>query len=159
MSEKLDPAVPVQLQTIAGAMGLGIVMLAAFVVFTYFQNARVATVEGLRLINLFTALTMGVTVAAIVGSEIAWKTMLARVRADPSGKSLTTAFIIRTACREGAAMLGCVTTLLAAMNGVLRANSVYWADMAPAALFWSYLFLHWPSAANLEAEISGFPRI
>ena len=51
-------------------------------------------------------------------------------------------------------MLGGVAALLAASAGVLRIYPAYWAALAPAALFWSYLYAHWPSDANLKEELS-----
>lgn len=152
MSEDIDPLVARSLQVIAFAMGLGVFLLAGVIVFTYFQNARAATPDGLRLINAMTMVTMGVTAAAVVLSEVLWKTLLRRP--GEFGRRLNAAFLARAACREGAALIGCVTALLAAMNGTLRSYPAYWADLAPAALFWSFLYVHRPSAENLKAELS-----
>lgn len=154
MSEDFDPALPGRLKVISAAMGLGIALLAGIVVFTHFTNARPATPEALRTVNVFTAVTMGVALAAIVASEVLWNALLKRAGAGDFAQRLTGAFIARMACREGAALVGCVAALLAAMSGVLRAYPAYWANLAPAALFWSYLYLHWPTAENLKAEIS-----
>lgn len=154
MSRELDPAQARSLQVIAFAMGMGILLLVGVVAFTYFQNARAATPEGLRLINALTMATMAATVGAAVLSEALWKLLLRRPGDFP--KSLQAAFLARSACREGAALVGCVTALLAAMNGVLRAYPAYWADLVPAALFWSFLYVHWPSAENLKVELEGF---
>ena len=150
MSEQeIDPVQLRSLQFIAGGMGMGVALLSGVVVFLYFKGGRAVTPEALRVINHLTALAMGATVVAIVASEILWKSV-----AKQGPGSVTAAFIARSACREGAALLGCVTALLGAMNGVLRAYPAYWADMAPAALFWGYLYLHWPSAENLKNELS-----
>lgn len=154
MSEDFDPALPGTLKVISAAMGLGIALLAGIVVFTYATNARPATPEALRAVNVFTAVAMGVTLAAIILSEILWRALLQRAGEGAFTRKLTGAFIARMACREGAALLGCVAALLAAMSGVLRAYPAYWANLAPAALFWSYLYLHWPTAENLKSEIS-----
>lgn len=154
MSEDFDPALPGTLKVISAAMGLGIALLAGIVVFTHVTNARPATPEALRTVNVFTALTMGAALAAIILSEIAWKVLLRRAAAGAFAQKIAGAFIARMACREGAALLGCVTALLAAMSGVLRAYPAYWANLAPAVLFWSYLYLHWPTAENLKSEIA-----
>lgn len=154
MSEDFDPALPGRLKVISAAMGLGIALLAGIVAFTYVTNARPATSEALRTVNVFTAVTMGAALAAIVLSEVLWNALLKRAGAGGFAQRLTGAFIARMAYREGAALLGCVTALLAAMSGVLRAYPAYWADLAPAVLFWSYLYLHWPTAENLRAEVS-----
>lgn len=154
MSDELDPALPRTLQIISGAMGLGIVLLCGVVGATYFQSAHPATPDGVRVVNMFTAVAMGLTVIAIIASEILWKVLLTRRGARPLSQVVTGAFIVRLACREGAALAGCVAALLAAMGGVLRAYPAYWANLAPAFLFWSYIYLHWPSADNLKAEIS-----
>jgi len=154
VSEDFDPALPGTLKVISAAMGLGIALLSGIVVFTYVTNARPATPEALRTVNVFTAITMGVALAAIILSEILWHALLKRAAAGAFAQKLAGAFIARMACREGAALLGCVTALLAAMSGVLRAYPAYWANLAPAVLFWSYLYLHWPTAENLKTEIS-----
>jgi hypothetical protein len=152
MNGSVDPLAARRLQVIAFAMGLGILLLAGVVVFVYFQNARLPTPEGLRLINALTMATMAATAAAAVLSEILWKSLLRRSGELPA--RLNGAFLARAACREGAAMAGCVTALLAATNGVLRAYPAYWAVLAPAFLFWSFLYVHWPSAANLSGELA-----
>lgn len=155
MSESVDPAVAAQLKIIAAAMGLGVALLCLVIAGLFLQNDRVATPEGLRLINLLTGMAMAGTVVAILASEILWKSIMAR----GGGKAVVAAFVARSACREGAALLGCVTALLGAMNGVLRTHPAYWADLAPAVLFWSYLYVHWPSAANLNAEIDVISKV
>ena len=150
MNEKeISPAQAQSLQIIAAAMGLGIFLLCGVVVFNFFTSAKAPTPEMLRMVNLLTGVTMAVTAATIVVSEILWKVLL-----KPGPSALSGAFIARTACREGGALLGCVTALIAAMSGVLRVYPAYWANLAPAALFWSYLYLHWPSVANLQNELS-----
>ncbi|MDE2142443.1 MAG: hypothetical protein KGJ84_08545 [Elusimicrobia bacterium] len=159
MSDPVDPAVSAQLKIIAGAMGMGIALLCLVIAFLFLQNDHVATPEGLRLINLLTGMAMAGTVVAIMASEILWKSVLSRGTGGAAGRTVVGAFIARSACREGAALLGCVTALLAAMNGVLRAHPAYWVDMAPAVLFWSYLYVHWPSATNLKAEIDQIVKL
>lgn len=156
MSRELDPAQVRSLQVIAFAMGMGVLLLVGVVAFTYFQNARAATPEGLRLINALTMATMAATVGAVALSETLWKLLLRRP--GDFSKSLQAAFLARAACREGAALVGCVTALLAGMNGVLRAYPAYWADLAPAVLFWSFLYVHRPSAENLTIELGGFSQ-
>lgn len=154
MNEPIDPAVPRTLQVISLAMGLGIALLCGFVAVTHFRAAHPASPESVRLVNVFTAAAMGLTVAMIVVSEVLWKLLLTKRGAKPLSQAVIGAFIVRLACREGAALAGCVAALLAAMGGVLRAYPAYWANLAPAVLFWSYLFLHWPTAENLAAELA-----
>jgi hypothetical protein len=149
MEQEIDPVQLRTLQVIAGAMGAGVALLSGVIVFLYFKNQRQVTPEALRSLNHLTAMAMGTTVTAIVASELLWKSVL---KQGPG--SVTSAFIARSACREGAALLGCVTALIGAMNGVLRAYPAYWVNMAPAVLFWSYLYLHWPSGENLKNELS-----
>ena len=145
----VDPVVSRTLRVIALAMGLGILLLSGMVAYFSLTSVHTATPEGLRTINLLTAMAMGVTLTSIIASEILWKTLM-----KGGAGALQSAFIARTACREGGALIGCVAALLAAMNGVLRLYPAYWANMAPAVLFWSYLYVHWPSVENLENELS-----
>jgi hypothetical protein len=158
MKIRIDPAASQQMKVIAGAMGMGVAMLWVMILFFYFQNARAASPENVRFINMMTAFAMGGTVAAIVASEAMWKSLLSQAAPEEAGKAFTSAFIVRSACREGAAMMGSVTALLAALNGVLRANPAYWINAAPTVLFFSYLYVHWPSVENMEAELSQFPK-
>ncbi len=114
----------------------------------------VPTPQSLRVVNMMTILSMAASLAAIVASEIAWKKMLSgAVEADVNAKTQV-AFIARTAVREGAALLGTVTFFLACQDGVLRAYPAYWVDLAPAVLFWSFLYLHWPSVETLRLELT-----
>jgi hypothetical protein len=97
---------------------------------------------------------MAASLAAIVASEIAWKQLLAGATTADVNAKTQTAFILRAAMREGAALAGTVTFFLACQDGVLRAYPAYWVDLAPAALFWSFLYLHWPSLQNLKTELT-----
>lgn len=147
----LDPRVSGTLRMISLAMGAGLTAFCAVVGVLYARSGAVATPEKVRLVNVLTGVSMFYAAVAIVVSEVLWKSILRRP-GDLSGKART-GFIVRLALREGAALLGCVTALLAAMNGVLRAYPAYWVDLAPAALFWSFLVLHWPAPERLLAEI------
>ena len=154
-ADGLDEGMAKTLSVIAFAMGNGVALLTAVTLFLYFRSsAAVPTPQSLKLINMLTMLSAAGSFAAIVASEIAWKKMLTgAVAADVNAKTQT-AFIIRAAMREGAALMGSVTLFLACQDGVLRAYPAYWVDLAPAALFWTFLYLHWPSLENLKAELS-----
>jgi hypothetical protein len=142
------------LRTIAFAMGMGIVLLAAVSVFLYARSdAPAPSPQTLKFINMMTILSMAASVAAIFVSEIVWRRMLAGATAADVNARTQLAFIVRAALREGAALAGTVTFFLACQDGVLRAYPAYWVDLVPAALFWSFLYLHWPSLENLKAEL------
>lgn len=155
-AEGLAEGMTLTLRTIAFAMGNGVALLAAIAVFFYVRSAAAAapTLQALRLVNTMTALSMAAAVGAIVVSEIVWRRMLAGTTIENVNAKTQTAFIVRTALREGAALAGTVTLLIAAQNGVLRAYPAYWADLVPAVLFWSFLYLHWPTLENLKLELS-----
>jgi hypothetical protein len=144
------------LRTISFAMANGVALLAAISVFFYYKSsgAGAPTPQSLRFVNTMTILSMAVSVGVIFVSEIAWKKMLAGATAADVNARTQTAFIMRAALREGAALAGTVTFFLACQDGVLRAYPAYWVDLVPAALFWSFLYLHWPSLANLKLELS-----
>jgi hypothetical protein len=143
------------LRVISLAMGNGIALLIALIVFLYMRSAAaVPTPQALKLINTLTILSMAYSVGAIVVSEILWKKMIGEATASDVNAKTQSAYILRAAMREGAALLGGVTLLLAGQNGVLRAYPAYWVDLAPAALFWSFLYLHWPTLENLKTELN-----
>ena len=143
------------LRVIAFAMGNGIALLTAIAVFFYWRsNAAAPTPQSLKLINSLTIFTAAAALAAIVSSEFVWKTMILGATPANVNATVQSAFIVRAALREGAALAGCVTLLLASQDGVLRAYPAYWVDLVPAALFWSFLYLHWPSLENLKAELA-----
>ncbi|MFI5349860.1 MAG: hypothetical protein ACHQ2Z_09970 [Elusimicrobiota bacterium] len=143
------------LRVIAFAMGNGIALLTAIAIFFYWRsNAAAPTPQSLKLINSLTVFSAAASFAAIVVSEFVWKKILAGASAANVNATTQTAFIVRAALREGAALAGCVTLLLAAQDGVLRAYPAYWVDLVPAALFWSFLCLHWPSLENLRGELA-----
>jgi hypothetical protein len=154
-ADGLDGRMAQVLRTIAFAMGLGVALLAAVSFFLYARSgAAVPTTQSLKVVNTMTIFSMAAAVAAIFASEIVWKKMLSGATAGDVNARTQVAFIVRTALREAAALAGTVTFFLACQDGVLRAYPAYWVDLAPAALFWSFLYLHWPSLENLKAEIS-----
>jgi hypothetical protein len=145
------------LRVIAFAMGNGIALLTAVAVFYYWRsNAAAPTPQSLKLINSLTIFSAAAAFVAIVVSELVWKKMLAGASEANVNATTQSAFILRAALREGAALAGCVTLFLSAQDGVLRAYPAYWVDLAPAVLFWSFLYLHWPSLANLKTELEQF---
>ena len=154
LAERLDPAMTRSLRAISAAMGAGIGLLAAIVVFFHVRSQGIfPTAESVRLANLLTMSASGFAVATIVASELLWKALLKGAEESNANARLRTAFVVRTAAREGGALLGGVAALLAANAGVLRIYPAYWTALAPAVLFWSYLYLHWPSYVNLKAEL------
>ena len=154
-AERLEEDTARYLRVIAFAMGNGIALATVFSLFFYARSAAAApTPQSLKLINRLTVLSMAASFAAIVVSEIVWKKMLAGAAAGDVNAKTRTAFVVRSALREGAALAGTATFFLACLNGVLRAYPAYWVDLAPAALFWSFLYLHWPSLENLKEELS-----
>ncbi len=154
VAERITPKTSATMSVIAGAMAMGIVMLIGMIVLMHVQCKRSPTPEEIRLINLLTGAAMVCALIAIVASEVVWKAQLKALTAERAEGALQTAFIVRSALREGAALMGCVVALLAALNGTLHVYPAYWIDLGPAALFFGYLFLHWPSVDNLKAEIT-----
>jgi hypothetical protein len=154
-SDGLQEGMSRTIRTIAFAMANGIAMLIAVSLFFYARSTTVVpTPASLKFINMMTIVSMAASVSVIFASEIAWRKMLAgAVAADVNAKTQT-AFIVRACMREGAALIGSVTLFLACQDGVLRAYPAYWVDLVPAGLFWSFLYLHWPSLENLKTELS-----
>ena len=142
------------LRMLSFAMGLGIGFLALISMAFYARSSQVVPApSAVKMINMLTVISMGYALATIVASEIIWKKMLSGVSAADVNMKAQKAFIIRAATREGGAVLGAGTVFIACQNGVLRAYPAYWIDLAPAALFWSFLYFHWPSLENLRTEI------
>ena len=143
------------LTVIAGAMGMGVLMLCAVVAFFRFSaTGRAPTPDSLRTINLLTTIAMAYALGGIFVSEMLWRTRVRVATAENAAATVQTAFILRAAVREGAALLGAVVALMAAQGGILALYPAYWANLAPCFLFGTFLFAHWPSAANLKAELS-----
>jgi hypothetical protein len=154
-AESLDEGTSRSLRVIAFAMGNGIALATVISLFVYARSAEASpSPQSLKLVNRLTVLSMAASFAAIVVSEIAWKRMLAAASATDVNARTRTAFVVRSALREGAALAGVATFFLACLSGVLRAYPAYWIDLAPAALFWSFLCLHWPSLENLKGELA-----
>jgi hypothetical protein len=154
IDQKLAPVAAV-LRSIAAAMGAGIALLVAVDAFLCLKAVdRVPTPQSLRTVNLLTMIAMAYAFGGIVVSELLWRSTLRGATAENVGATASKAFIIRSAVREGAALLGAVVVLLAATGGVLRLYPAYWANLVPAALFWSYLWAHWPTVAKLKAELA-----
>ena len=154
-ADGLDDGMARILRTIAFAMGMGIALLTAISIFLYSRSgAAVPTPQSLKVVNMMTIVSMAASVAVIFVSEIAWRKMLAGASAADVNARTQTAFVLRAAMREGAALAGTVTFFLACQDGVLRAYPAYWVDLVPAGLFWSFLYLHWPSLENLKTELA-----
>jgi hypothetical protein len=66
-----------------------------------------AHAQEIRLVNLMTGFAMVCALTAIVASEVVWKAQLKQITAERVDVSVQTAFIVRTALREGAALMGC----------------------------------------------------
>ena len=153
-SDSLAEGMTRTLRVISFAMGNGIALLTAISIFFYWRTSGAApTPQSLKLINNLTIFSAAAAFAAIVVSELVWKKMLSGASLEDVNAKTQTAFILRSALRESAALVGGVTLLLACQDGVLRAYPAYWVDLAPAALFWSFLYLHWPSLENLKTEL------
>lgn len=137
------------LRIVAAGMALSVVAVAALVFLADRRSAVLApTPEAVHLANVGTMIAMGLAFALIAASEIAWKIVSGGGSSPADGARAARAFIVRTALREAAALIGCAAALPAASAGVLRAYPAYWADLAPAALFVSYLWAHWPSESS-----------
>jgi F0F1-type ATP synthase membrane subunit c/vacuolar-type H+-ATPase subunit K len=150
--EGVPPATARQLQIIAGAMGTGLTLLAAAVVWFHAGSAgRIPDPKSVQVINTMITTVMVLALGLIAASEFAWRSVL-RQSPGPLGGRVQTAFIVRLAMREGAGLLGLVVAFLAARNGVLRAYPAYWVGLAPYALFLGFLAAHWPTEERLGAE-------
>ncbi len=135
-------------------MGAGVLALAATVVFVSGRAANAApSPQALLRVRLLTVVSMFGTLVAIFASDIVWRQQLLAADAAAAAARVPVAFILRAALREGAALLGAATALIAASCGALGAFPVYWVDLAPAAMFAAFLLSHWPSEARLKAEV------
>lgn len=155
-SDALEDGMARTLRLIGFAMGAGIALLA-LVSFTFYARSAelVPAPSAVKMINMLTVISMGYALATIVVSEILWKKMIAGATADDVNMKVQKAFIVRSVTREGGALLGAITFFIACQNGVLRTYPAYWIDLVPAALFWSFLYVHWPSLENLKTEVGG----
>jgi hypothetical protein len=148
----IEPAAARTLRMISAAMGAGLAIVAALVLWAYVGAAgTVPSPVDVKSINVFTTVAMVFALAATIASELAWRGGV-RKSAGTSG-GVQTAFIVRLACREAAALLAMTVAFLAAGNGVLRTYPAYWVNLAPFVLFLIFLASHWPAAERLEAEV------
>lgn len=143
-----------KLRIMCAGMAGGILFLAGWVAWTYASDSLVTHANAARFINIMTMVAMGWTLAAIAAGEFMWRRGVRAIAESSSADAaVATAFILRLALREGAAMLGLVVCFLAARNGVLRAYPAYWVNAAPAALFLFFLWARWPSLDNLRSQV------
>jgi hypothetical protein len=150
--EAVPEEIAAHLRVILFAMAAGLCLLAAMIVFFYARSAGVVPdAAHVRLDNTITMVAMAFAAATIVVSEAVWRGVL-RGAKGPLAQRVETAFLVRAALREGAALLGLVAALLCALSGVLRLYPAYWANFAPFGLFLVFAKLHWPTAENLAAE-------
>ncbi len=140
------------LQIIASAMGGGLILMAGLVVWSYVNAAaKVPAASEVKAVNTLTTVMMILALISIVASEYFWRIALRRTPGALAAR-VQAAYIVRLACREGAALLGMTVAYIAALNGVLRAYPAYWVNLAPFALFLVFLSAHFPSAEKLTAE-------
>lgn len=154
LADRIEAKTAQTLSTIVYAMAMGLVMLSGVVGLMHVQSKRSPTPPELAAVNTMTMIAMGVAAALIVASELVWKALLRKADEANVNQAVTTAFIVRSALREGAGLLGAVVALIAAMNGAMRVYPAYWADLAPAALFLVYAFTHAPTLPRLRAEVA-----
>lgn len=150
-AEGVPEPVAQTLRVISSAMALGLTAMAGLVAWTHFNYAGEAPApERVRFINTMTTVAMGATLAAVVSSELLWRSLL-RGEGALSGR-VQVAFIARLAAREGAGLLGLTVGYLAAANGTLKAFPAYWVNLAPFGLFLGFLAAHWPTGERLACE-------
>lgn len=141
------------------AMATGTALFAGFVLYSRLTSVRAPELQEIRAVNFLTAAAMLASLTVITASEFVWRGMLLKIGdRDPNGP-VQTAFIVRSAMREGAATFGGVVALVAALNGTLRVYPAYWVNLAPALLFVGYAYFHWPTLERLRAEVEAvLPR-
>ena len=133
-------------------MAGGLTLMAGLIVWSYVGTVgKVPTPDQLRVVNLLTTIVMVAAVVTIGASEVLWRVILRRASSE-LGARAQTAFLVRLACREGAALFGMTAAYIAAGSGVLRVYPAYWVNMVPYTLFLGFLATHWPSADKLAAE-------
>ncbi len=148
----VPPTVARQLQVIAFAMGSGLALMAGLVLWAHHNAAAaVPSAAQVKSVNALTAIMTAAALVLIVGSELAWRSLLLKSSRPLSGR-VQAAFIVRLACREGAGLLGLTVAYVAAVSGVLRVYPAYWVNLAPFALFLVFLATHWPTEDRLAAE-------
>jgi uncharacterized protein YacL len=140
------------LRLILFAMAAGLCLLAAVIGFFYARSSGVVPgAARVRIENAMTMIAMAVAASLIVVSEAVWRGVL-RGTKGALAQRVQTAFIVRAALREGAALFGLVVALLCAQSGLLRLYPAYWANFAPFGLFLVFARLHWPTVESLAAE-------
>ena len=152
--EGLTAAAAQKLRVLCVGMSGGVLLLAAWVAWTYFSDSVVTHANAARFINIMTMVAMGWTLAAIATGEVLWRRLVRGIASPADADGVVhTAFVLRLALREGAAILGLVVCFLGAGNGVLRAYPAYWVNAAPAALFLLFWWARWPSLDNLRSQV------
>lgn len=154
LAEGIDEGTARTLRAVSGAMGAGILMMGAVVLYFHLGAKAPPETGDVKLINAFTTAVMAWCAGAIFLSEYLWKRQLRAVDNPAHAPSaVQTAFIVRLALRDGAAFLGLVACMLAGMKGVLKAYPAYWVNAAPAALFLFFLSVSWPSREGLRRQV------
>lgn len=152
LGESLDEKGAGALRSIALAMSVSTVLLCGGVVLA--RSPRAPAPEDVRLANLLLMGAMAGAFALILASERLWRRALERAAPESAAGAVQSAYILRLACREGAAVLGALAAMNASQRGVLALYPAYWAALAPAGLFLTHVWLHWPSLARLRAELA-----
>jgi hypothetical protein len=155
------PEVPQQylrlLQTMHLGIGFSIVPLSILI--PVIAGTTSPTEGEVNMINLLTQFHVFVFVASIIANGFitprltrASKEQLQTANKEDKDAAWTqwlesyrTSLIVTLALREGPALLGLVTLILASINGVLWENSFYWVNYFSTALFALYLVLSFPT--------------
>lgn len=154
MAEAVTERTAATLRLIAGAMGAGVVLLAGVAFYFFVAGEKTPQPGEVRVINILTGIVMLQALAAIAAAEFVWRKLLSRVEEPGAADgAVLSASIVRLALREGAAMLGLVVCLLAALNGTLRVYPAYWVNLAPSAFFLFFLAARWPSLDGLREQV------
>ena len=109
-----------QLKIVALAMGGGLTMMTGLIVWSSLHAAPTGpTPNELKSVNTLTTVMTVIALLSIVASEVVWRLIL-RKTPRALGARVQTAYIVRLAFREGAALLGMTVAYIAALSGVLR---------------------------------------
>lgn len=128
------------MRMIAGAMAAGVGMLCVVVVIMYVTaQPRPVTEQALSLVKTLSLVNALVAVISYPVSALISK----------SAENAQAAMVLRLAPREGAALLGCVACLIAAMSGVLKAHPLFWLNLLTAGVFILTTALSLPTEQDL----------
>lgn len=145
----LTPEKLTQLQVIYRALAVSVSLFAALIVMLMQQDVSIYSGSDTPTVLLLTVIAPVWIGAAYTAGRLIFNFQTEKLKTavspEDAVKTLVTAYIVRAALAESAALFGLVACFLAASDGTMQKNPLLFVNFAGAVLFLGFLALTFPT--------------